>query len=328
MKIFGGEQESPSSDLFFYQTDLGRSSLRLILRSLKLKGRIFIPDFLCPTVTDVLDQEKVCYAFYHIRPDLTIALSSLTGVRRGDAVYVIDYFGRRDNILDHWPFGKETLVIEDAVFSPWIEKPKWLARWIGFNSFRKILPVADGSFIFSTLKLNGQYLQPGEAPYVSIKYQAKAKKYGYVRHGLLSEFVYLNQFAQADRMIKRQKNIYETSAESLRRICDFFQNSREEQALRQKNYQLLQSKLSRYAVLRSCPSFASFFVMATPRRDALREFLFQKKVFLPVHWGCSSCDRNPLSERVLSIPVDGRYGPADMARVASLILRFLTSGKD
>ena len=69
-------------------------------------------------------------------------------------LYVIDYFGARQRYRelvngDQW-------VVEDAVFLPVVEPPADPANWIGFNSYRKISPLADGSLVRSTAPLAGE----------------------------------------------------------------------------------------------------------------------------------------------------------------------------
>jgi hypothetical protein len=59
-------------------------------------------------------------------------------------------------------------------------------------------------------------------------------------------------------------------------------------------------------------------IVRTPRRDALRAFLRERRIFAPVHW----LDAGPASDGLLSLPVDQRYGPAEMDRIARAVRDF------
>ena len=60
-----------------------------------------------------------------------------------------NYFGQ-NNLLESI-VDKERIVVEDNVFMPLFYNNNNLPLWIGFNSFRKISPLADGSIIKSTI---------------------------------------------------------------------------------------------------------------------------------------------------------------------------------
>lgn len=130
LKIFGGEMELRESGLNEYMTDSGRSSLRLILSS--LKDRTFlIPDFLCKSVIDVFNDLEIDYNFYGIRDNLSIAYNTIeTAVF--DVLYIINYFGVMN--FDYNRLKKGQFLIEDNVFLPIFEKPEQVKNWIDRKS--------------------------------------------------------------------------------------------------------------------------------------------------------------------------------------------------
>ncbi len=155
MKKIGGEIPLQSDGLFSYITDLGRSSLRLILHTLKDK-KFALPDFLCPVIIDVFEEMGVKYKFYHVYKDL----SSNFTQSDYDIIYVIRYFGQ-DPIKTDTGIS-DLILVEDCVFSPIVERHPSIKHWIGFNSFRKISPLTDGSIIKATFEFVDTRAYPKE----------------------------------------------------------------------------------------------------------------------------------------------------------------------
>src|SRR3989338_2233420 len=190
MKNIGGEMELQEDKLFRYLTDSGRSSLRLILRSIGKGKKILLPDFLCGVIVDVVREFKMDYAFYTIGNHLTPCLKSL----ECDILYVIDYFGERSPLLHAKNSFSDVTVIEDGVFLPNLQPPRRIKKWIGFNSFRKISYLSDGSLIKSTIPLQERMISNEGAKFPELKYQAKQMKYEYIKSRKWSELQYLNCF--------------------------------------------------------------------------------------------------------------------------------------
>lgn len=301
-----------------YLTDSGRSSLRLILRSGFADRKFLLPDFLCSVVPRVLEESGVPHAYYRTQPGFGIDAES---VRREDfdVLYVIDYFGARQRYRGL--VGPRQWVVEDAVFLPWVECPEGLGNWIGFNSYRKISPLADGSLIRSTAPLAGNLIERAPAPFSAAKYQAKRTKFEYLNEGRHSEGLYLAQFAAAEEMVDRQAGIFPISGASLFNLLAFHRQFAEEYRVRASNYRFLETRLGRLGVSLQ-PDYPCLFVLDVDRRSELREHLRAQRIFLPVHWPNPGALDNPLYDRIISIPVDSRYGEQDLQRVVAAIESF------
>lgn len=320
MKVLGGEYEYKIDDEYRYITDSGRSSLRLILKSISGGKKFLIPDFLCPIIVDILREHEIDFDFYHINEDLTIDRSGLINFDTYDILYIIDYFGNRDPVLAKIN-NQNLFVIEDAVFLPDFKKPANIKNWIGFNSFRKISYIADGSVIKSTVELSGNKIVNQEAPFVSLKYAAKDMKYDYIHKNLFSEDEYLKTSSQAQEIIDKQRQIYSVSKRSLFNIFEFYLDIEKENRARSENYRVLERLLYDKAI-RINPDFYSFFVLLTGDRDRLRKYLFKKNIFLPVHWPAMARFKNSLCDRIISIPLDSRYSIGNMEKISYLIKAF------
>jgi hypothetical protein len=304
--------------LFRYWTDSGRSSLRLALE--RLSGRRFaVPDFLCGVVIDALRAHGIAFSLYHVNGDLSIDHASLG--RDFDVLYTIDYFGKPTS-LDRTCIPCDVLLLRDAVFTPANRHPVGQGDWVWFNSFRKISPLCDGSLIVSTLELDASRISAGVAPFVAAKHRAKVAKDAYLREGRGTEAAYVKLFEEGERLLDEQADIHSISPQSMARLLDFHEKLDCEAAARQRNYDLLRHRLADWAIDLG-DGFKTFFVMRVNHRDALRQHLQERRIYLPAHWRDRHGFGNPLADQILSIPVDSRYRPAELEVIASHIRAFL-----
>src|SRR5690606_23478901 len=97
---FGGEPAWCADErTVSYLTDSGRSSIRLILLSGFERKRFLLPDFICEVVPRLFDELRVPYSFYRVREDLTVDPASVASLSF-DVLYVVDYFGQRQEYRD------------------------------------------------------------------------------------------------------------------------------------------------------------------------------------------------------------------------------------
>ncbi len=318
-KLIGGEIDFQHDGFHTYLTDSGRSSLRLILQSGFRHKKFLLPDFLCKIIPAVFDELGVSYSYYTVNPDLSINFKSI-GERNYDAIYLIDYFGKKQNIRSH-PFPDDAWFLEDCVFMPVVDPPNGVQNWVGFNSFRKISHIADGSIVKSSVKLAKDLICRDEPPYSGMKYEAKRVKYEFLHYNKYSEQLYLKLFNEAEALADRQKDIFSISHHSLANLLEFYRNREREYEIRSKNYHVLDRHLGRFNIGLDA-EYYTLYVLSVDRRDELRNYLFSHKIFLPVHWPGVADAGNSLYKRIISIPVDSRYDGSDMLRVADLINRF------
>jgi hypothetical protein len=318
----GGEMHYPADPYFRYVTDSGRSSLRLIVDRWRAK-RFALPDFLCGVIVDTFKACGVDFAFYRVRDDFTIDYDS---IEPGfDALYVIDFFGKPGNV-DRGRLARDVVVVYDCVFQPSMVAPPAGGDWVWFNSFRKISPLPDGSLVVSTIALDAQSILPGPAPFVATKRRAKAVKDAFLRSSKGSEEDYLALYRHGENQIDAQAVIHAISPDSLAMLFDFQAALPAERTVRQANYDFLRHRLGRFAIDLG-PGFKTLFVMSVDDRDALRAYLAERRIYLPTHWPNPLALSNSLYDRVLSVPVDSRYGPTALARVATEIELFMARSK-
>lgn len=106
-------------------------------------------------------------------------------------------------------------------------------------------------------------------------------------------------------------------------------------ARRRANFATLDARLSEYAApvaerLRGCRSPFGYPIVVPAARDAVVRQLAEEGLFCAVHWRDLVEERPPrspsrrLSETLVTVPLDHRYGADDMLRVADCVRRVLS----
>ncbi len=316
MKPIGGELPiKPLSEKIFF-TDSGRSSIRLFIRSGNQNKKFLIPDYLCEIIEKILLLEGISFDYYNIRKDLTIDIDSINS-KKFDVLYVINYFGQLSDLSQINL--KDKIVIEDYTFFYDFFNEYDFIAWYGFNSFRKISPLCDGSLVKTNMNINQKLIKKKEAAFVRYKYKAKTSKYDYLTKGLGKEDYYIRLFEKGEKILNEQIDISQISSLSIFQFLKY--NVVEEQNISRKYYDFLSDQFADCSVVRN-PVFYSYFPIVVLKRDELRNYLFSKNIFLPIHWPTNFNKKNPLYKKLISIPIFSVYSFDEIKFIAETIKNF------
>jgi len=312
MRPIGGEIEFPKLSENIYFADSGRSSLKLFLRSGFNSKKILLPNYFCEIIEQILIDENIEYEFYNILDNLTIDFESIEN-KQYDILYIINYFGMTHNI-DKLAIDNK-IIIEDNVFFNDFSNTKNYKYWFGFNSFRKISSLSDGSLIKTNLKINNDLIINQEAKFVQPKNIAKDLKYQYIYNNIGEESDYLNKFIEGESLINLQKNIYTISNKSLYYL--FAKDTFNNQDILKKRYERLYKEFKEYS-LNLKITYYSFFILKLSNVDKLKKELSTKQIYLPIHWP-KSTQYNDLYGRLISIPLFINYDDVEFNNMIDII---------
>lgn len=319
MLPIGGELALEQSHLNYFFTDSGRSSLRLFCRNFK-DQKFLIPNFLCKVIVDVLIENEIEFDFYHVGTDFEIDLTEIKK-KSFDVLYVINYFGSHHDALFRFDLDDKTLV-EDNVFFVDFDNIYGAKQWFGFNSFRKITTLPEGSLVKTNLQILDHRIHQ-QAPYVVKKYQAKHLKFIFREYNQGLEYDFLKLFNEAEEELGQQDGIYAMSDHSLALLLSCLPAYEKEKKIREDNFRFLQSELREHAVNIKLSEY-SFFVFRCAQRDELRSYLFLKNIFLPIHWAPFNLE-NQLYHELLSIPLFSIYHSENLKFVSNCIKGFFNA---
>jgi len=317
MRPIGGEIEVNLQNSIIY-TDSGRSSLRLFIKNIKPK-KILIPDFLCKVIISVLEDEKIDFSFYHINEDLTIDYKSVKE-QEFDIFYLINYFGVVQNLENIQQLIIDKIIIEDNVFF-YNFNNRGFKNWYAFNSYRKISILSDGSIIKTNLSINTGFIENINL-FAHIKYDAKQKKYNYLKFGNGNESSYLELFEKGEALLDNQKVIGKISDNSIY-LLSIYDYSKIQQ-IRKYRFNLLYRIFQDYVLNKKAIEY-SYLVLKLNNRDKIREKLFKQNIFLPIHW--PKVTNNSIYDKVLSIPLFENYTDNEFENLISTLKRVIYDNK-
>jgi hypothetical protein len=300
MRPIGGELEANNiSDTILF-TDSGRSSLRLFIRSGYKDKKFLLPNYFCEVIEKVLIEENIIYEFYNIKDDLKMDTKSIVS-KDYDVLYIINYFGIQQKLEDINI--KNKIIVEDNVFFSNFYNNNNYKLWYGFNSFRKVTNLSDGSMIKTNLEIDKSLILNQEAPFAKEKESAKVIKYEYIYNNKFDEQKYIGKLKEAESSINKQYKIYMMSNKSLYKLG--YSNLFSNQSILKHRFNKLKVVFSRNSLELNIIEY-SFFILKIKNRDLLKKELAQKDIYLPVHWPKSS-QNNILYEELISIPLFSNY---------------------
>jgi perosamine synthetase len=312
----------------------GRAALALLAE--RAPGRWLLPAYICDTALEPLRSAGVEIDFYSVGDDLRPRLDELERAIDADppaALLVVDYFGFAPEDADRLRALRDAcLVVEDCVHGSLLELPDNAGGRIGdvaFTAFRKYLPVPDGGVV---LGIEPRELPPADGPSV------RGRLLGQLLRGAAvsgevpyaeTEPIFLDLLETGETALS-DAPVAATSTVSERLLARVDLASAAER--RRENFTaLLEAVAGSDAItplVHELPPGVSPLLLpvrvAAGARDSLRATLIARRVYCPVHWfplpeeidADRFADEHRLSREILGLPIDQRYEPADMERLA------------
>jgi dTDP-4-amino-4,6-dideoxygalactose transaminase len=265
--------------------------------------------------------------FYEVGYDLTLpSLNWLDRIQPNDLVILVDYFGLPcDRNFINRAKEQGAWVLEDACQALLTEGVGRYSDFVLFSP-RKYLGVPDGGILVLNRKIPSGTRKVRQVP---VKWWLKTISATILRRefdlGIGSRrWFELFQETEADGPI----GLYAMSGFS--RIL--LENSFDYPSIAQKrvrNYRILNEKLMGFALFPSLPPHVVplGFPIRVEGRDQVRQALFAEEIYPPVHWPIKGIvpkkfrNSHRLSDEIMTLPCDQRYGPEDMERIARVFLQ-------
>ena len=310
----------------------GRSALNFLIEEIQARQTfhsVALPSYCCETMIEPFLTHGVAVEPYPVVYDETGQMvQMLPQTLHCDGILVMDYFGYvRQTMLPKYG----GVIIRDVTHSLFCGIPSD-ADYV-FGSLRKWAGFWTGGYAWSR---EGAFQMPlpveTNQAYVELRHQAMREKIDYL-YGSRPNKHYLSVFAQAEKLLEKDSH-----GASDPRDVEYAKKMDMEfiRARRRENAATLLKVLSDFALFpklqnSDCPLFVPIRVTGG-KRDELRKYLVEQKIYCPVHWPVSS--KHSLTDKTrilydeeLSLMCDQRYGQADMNRMYTTILRFFEQEK-
>jgi dTDP-4-amino-4,6-dideoxygalactose transaminase len=285
----------------------GRAAFSFLIGQVIRPQKVFLPTFTCWSLVSAMSRRfpGIELEFYPVDRDLTCRYPDK--IRQHEALLFIHYFGH-ENTAELPPC--DGTIIEDFSHSYMSQIPA-RGHYV-FGSYRKIMKVADGGFLFGFF--NPIY-EPSKKLDSWLRYEAKDWK----------------DIREAENMLDRDWTISDIGSQSLAVL--FSANESLVRQRRQKNERFLFDNLqvgTPQVEFRKteCPLIHNRFLNSKAQRDSLRAFLAAHGVFTSIHWPTHELVHNSnadisetlwIEDHVISFPISHEYGQNDMEYVATCV---------
>ncbi|HEX8563145.1 MAG TPA: hypothetical protein VF676_09225 [Flavobacterium sp.] len=312
----------------------GRAALYHILRDIQKHedcADIFLPDYLCESVIEVVKHFAFNIRFYTLNPDLSIDEYNFEEKYiPNSVVLIINFFGCSDtNSQAAWirsNFAK-TCIIEDNVQAFFAMESSSESDY-AFTSFRKAFAVPDGAIV----KAKAGRIKSGTGRNTFAQYKTAA---AVLKNLSLSadvdEHIYLELFRQGEELI--DDNL-DSAVSPLTKTLLLAANFEQIASKRKANSEVIINGLAEMGIIPvvtpTPPQVPLFIPVRLQNRDAVRTELFKENIFCPVHWplpkGFELQRGAEMAQNELSIIIDQRYSTEDMTHILNVLKKSGANG--
>lgn len=299
----------------------GAAALRFVLRALAPGGcRVWLPRYTCHTVPEAVMAEGCEPCPYDIDERLEIAAEP--SLSDGDLIIVTNYFGLKDRYIDRLARRYGPRLIADNAQALFAEPP---TRGSAIYSPRKWVGVPDGGIaVVSEPPTHDDRERNARSPALPRSVSWDLCRPLLMRHDLGAEAGYEAFHEAGARISARQPQLMSRLTERLLRSIDY-------DGIRQRrtaNFRYLHTHLAATNLLNLSATGLGACPMVYPYLTAdtrLRERLIAERVFCARYWPGVLSDCAPgswehtLASRLVALPIDQRYGEAEMRRILSLV---------
>lgn len=315
----------------------GRTALDLVIRDVLTRRKaqsVYMPSYCCHTMIEPFLRNGVRVEFYDVAATEEGIKGSLAE-NECDLVFLIDYFGFTNG--DNKAFAEKErargkTVFYDATHSLFRTENDYSAYDYVFGSFRKWTSINAG-FAFRRGEWAKELVLKQNEEYAKLRNASFDLKAEYIRNPVsVEKNRFLSSFQSAEEMLETDYRDYAPDARS-GEILNRPDIAKIREA-RRGNAELLIEGLKKCSGVflpyksvkdEECPLFVP--VMFKKERNAIRKYLIDRSVYLPVHWPvsplhCLKPETGKIYEEEISFVCDQRYGAADMERMVELIRQY------
>ncbi len=292
----------------------GRNALVYLVKAKNIR-KLYLPSFLCDSVSNVCNREKIAYEYYSIDSNfLPIFTGSLC---ENEYLYIVNYYGQINNDMIRVLYEKYRNIIVDNV-QAFFQYP--VSGIDTIYSCRKFLGVPDGAYLYTDAK----YPEPIKTDQSSQRFSHLLGRFETEEASMFYDAFKANDKSFVDLPVMHMSKLTHNLLKSFNyaEICN----------QRNKNYQMLNTELGTINLLKNImPNGPYCYPLYLENGGAIRKQLINNKIYVPVLWPNTLDNKNEIdsmySLNILPIPCDQRYSEKDMLEIASVIKK-LAGGKN
>lgn len=279
----------------------GRNCLAYLFRSREIR-KIKLPFFICASIPNVCDRERIEKSFYHVGLDFK-PVEGLS-LEEDEWLYLVNFYGQLSNEEIQGYVQKYGRVIVDQA------NDYFAVPLFGIDTFytcRKWFGVADGAFLYTEKPLSDEFSQDesfDRMDFLLGRYERPANEF-YAGYNANNKYFINQPIKQMSRLTTNLLHGIDYKAVEIKR---------------RENFEFLQEQLGVHNHLK--PRTASFMYPFMIEHGAdIRKKLQAEKIYIPTLWPTvfeltnSEDLEYQMAENILPLPIDQRYGIEDMQYV-------------
>lgn len=305
LEEFSGREYYPG----LVKLNSARNALLYLLKSRRIQ-KLYIPRYLCDTVSALCDRYGYTYEYYNIGPDFLPVFDTPLGA--DEWLYVVNYYGQLSNDTICRLQQKHRQIIVDNV-QAFFQPP--VAHIDTLYSCRKFFGVPDGAYLATDALLDEALpvdISKDRMTHILGRYECTGSEY-YGAFQANDEGFYSLELRQMSALTQNILRAVDYESVRLRRNA---------------NYRVLEEALaSRNALQLTAPDGAYCYPFYCQNGAALRKQLAAQKIYVPTLWPNVTDIGNALerdyAENILPLPCDQRYSEQDMQHLVKVLLSLL-----
>jgi len=286
-----------------------RSALLYILKARNIK-KLYLPYFLCDSVSEICDREGYSYEYYHIdRSFMPVFVPRLSD---GEYLYIVNFYGQISNEQLFELKNKYVSIIVDNV-QAFFQKPVRDVDTV--YSCRKFFGVPDGGYVSTDAVLNEPLeldVSKDRMNHILGRFEGSASNY-------YQEFNRNNR-SFTDLPLRRMSELTHNilGAIDYVAVCN----------KREANYMVLENVLSQYNRLKLIRPIGPYaYPFYCENGMEVKKKLAEKKIYVPTLWpnvvALDGTLEKDYAENILPLPCDQRYTEDDMKYMSEIIEKLI-----
>ncbi len=302
LEEFSGKEYYPNA----IPVNNARNGLLYLLKARKIQ-KLFIPYYLCDSVSSLCEREGYAYEFYPIHEDFTPDFAS--NLKNKEYLYVVNYFGRLDEAKINELKSTYQNVILDNV-QAFFQQP--IPGVDTIYSCRKFFGVSDGGYVATDAKLTEK---------IPMDVSMDRMRHLLGRYEGSSASVFYGDFKANDHGFRTlELRMMSRLTHNLLRAIDYERTKTK----REENYAYLAKRLQ---TINGLPNMSPVGPYMYPFycHDGMeiKKKLVEKKIFIPTLWPnvlqCNKFLEKDYAENILPLPCDQRYDLEDMKSLCDIL---------
>lgn len=315
MKEIGGYFELESFTGREYHHELlplnsARNALQYLMKAKKIQ-KLYIPFYLCDSVSNMLLENDYNFEYYNVNADFTPDFNK--ELENDEYLYVVNYFGQLTNdviIALRQRFGRIILDNVQAFF----QKPMHGIDTL--YSCRKYFGVPDGAYLSTVNKLGDTLendVSRDRMTHILGRFEGEAS-------GYYQDYLKMDEVFDGQSLMHMSKLTH-----NLLRAIDY----EKVRSTRNENFQFLVQELGAENQLElNVPEGPFAYPFYMENGIEIRKELAKKKIYIPTLWPNILATEHEdsmayqYSANILPLPCDQRYGIEDMRYMTGILLKY------